>query len=151
MKNQNKLLKLEAMFDASPADPALEGAATDSECAEWLHHLRMLHAHGERVQQATPVIEDAQFNAFFAGIQDGMQESAPAGVFRRGWWAIASLSAAAVLVAFSAFWMMTEGPQPVNAEVEAASTEVEGATVECYDTEQGVPTVWVTLAEDDLL
>ena len=55
-----------------------------------------------------------------------------------------------LLVALAVFSVFT-GPEPVTAtEVEFVSTELEGATVEVYNSENGVTTFWLTPAKDDI-
>lgn len=155
MNEKRKLEKVAARFDgaATPPGEVERLIAADPECAAHLDMLRLLREGAEAARQA-PRIEDAQFPAFMAGIREGIAaaEAAPVRVpfWRRGFWQLASACTAALIAAFSLFWMVAEGPAPAAATVEDAWTEVEGATVDWYDSKTGVTTVWVTMHEEDL-
>ncbi|MCK5862945.1 MAG: hypothetical protein KAH38_10690 [Candidatus Hydrogenedentes bacterium] len=97
----------------------------------------------------TPEISDGQFGSFMAGIHEGIEKPAPRHV--KTIWATASLTTAALVVVVS-LWVIFSSPNdPVQAtEVESAHTELDGAAVNCYDTPQGMTTVWVTMPENDL-
>ncbi len=95
-----------------------------------------------------PEINDAQFGAFMRGIQEGIETPAP-GLSRL--WAMASLAAAALVLLLSVFAYFGTGSEPVRAsEVESVYTDLDGVTVNYYDTPQGVSTVQVTMPENDL-
>lgn len=93
-------------------------------------------------------IADGQFGAFMEGICEGIE---PAG---RGWgrfWAAASVSAAALIAAVSAFVVVSDEPQKVDATVvESCTTDLEGATVRTYEDEAGDTTIAVTMSKDDI-
>ena len=93
-------------------------------------------------------IQDPQFPAFFDGIREAI------GTPRRrrgGLWALASGSAAALIAAMSIVVMFGSGHAPVDATViESCSTDLEGASITTSDSKNGVPTVWITVTQDDV-
>ena len=94
-----------------------------------------------------PVLSDNQFPAFMEGIQAEVSRSR-----RRpgGMWALMSLSAAALVIAIATFSIFT-GPGPVKAnEVESVSTQLNDATVRWDNSDDGVTTIWISIAEDDV-
>ena len=106
----------------------------------------------EGAQQAvarTPEISEGQFGAFMAGIRDSIEQPAPS--HARGMWATVSFAAAALVVVLSLLVIFNRPAEPVQAtEVESAVTELDGVSVDCYDSPQGTTTVWVTMPENDL-
>ena len=106
----------------------------------------------EGAQQAaaqTPEISDGQMGAFLAGIREGIEQPAPR--HAKGMWATASLVAAALVLVLSLLVIFHQPNKPVQAtEVESAHTELDGVSVNCYDSPQGTTTVWVTMPESDL-
>ena len=92
-------------------------------------------------------IRDAQLPAFIHGIREGIQT--PPGGYRRVW-ALLSLSTAALLVALSAFLVFTWHKDETASVVEAASTQIQGATVSSYSQEDGSAVVWVRIPRRDL-
>lgn len=93
-------------------------------------------------------IGDGQFAAFMAGVRDGVQ------VRQRGWgrfWAFASVAAAALIAAASAFVIISDEPQTVDATVvESCTTDLQGATVSTYEDDGGDTTIAVTMSKDDI-
>ncbi|MCC6694265.1 MAG: hypothetical protein IT365_01415 [Candidatus Hydrogenedentes bacterium] len=127
--------------DATPAVPNAEAAAYEAA----IRQLREGAKHALR----RPEIADAQFPSFMEGIRESIE--APRR-HHRGFWAVLSLSTAALLVALSAFLVFSSGPdKAVTTQVEAATTEIPGATVEKYTNEDGTAVVWVSTAQRDLL
>jgi anti-sigma factor RsiW len=93
-------------------------------------------------------IGDSQFPAFMAGVREGLQPP------QRGWgrfWAVASLTAAALIAAVSTFIIISDQPQTVDATVvESVTTDIEGATVQTYEDAEGDTTIAVTMSKDDI-
>lgn len=116
-----------------------------------------LRAHAESLQEMRNgahalanrrAIEDAQFPAFYEGIRSRLDRPA-----RRytGLWALASLTAAALVVALSLFTIFAGDPADVSAtEIINVSTEIEGAKIDTSETDNAA-SVWVTLPEGDIL
>jgi anti-sigma factor RsiW len=128
-------------------DAAERLMATRPECAAYAEELRQIHAGIAAVIQRES-IGDGQFNAFMAGIQEGIETPAPG---YRGRWAALSFGAAALVMAL-AVWSMLPGDQSqVKAtEVEYVDTELDDATVNWYNSEDGVPTIQLYIPEDDI-
>ena len=157
MRNEKWQKQIEAWFDGETrhAGDARRLIAEHPECAAYYEQLKALRsAGGERDEP--PVIADAQFPAFMAGIHDEIGQRAASGRgFRTPTWlTMASVAAAALVVVFAVFLVFTAftgGTAPVSAnEVEHVSTELEGATVEWYDDEHGDTTLWISVSEDDV-
>jgi len=67
------------------------------------------------------------------------------------WWALASLATASFLISLSVFYIFWGDPATVRAtDVEEISTELDGATTDWYDNEDGMTTIWVHYSGDDL-
>ncbi|MCC6487820.1 MAG: hypothetical protein IT364_10005 [Candidatus Hydrogenedentes bacterium] len=127
--------------DVQPMAPSAEALAYEAS-------LRQLR-EGAKLAAYRPEIADAQFPSFMEGIRESIE--APRR-HHRGFWAVLSLSTAALLVALSAFLVFGGGPdKSVTTQVEAATTEIPGATVEKYTNEDGTAVVWVSTAQRDLL
>lgn len=95
-----------------------------------------------------PVLSDAQFSAFMAGIRTGIEAPRHR---TGGIWALMSLAAAALVIAVATFSIFT-GPTPLEAtQVESVSTEIDNATVRVEQPEGGVTTIWVNINQDDIL
>lgn len=142
--------RIAADFDGEMPLSEAERAAllSDAELAAYAEALPAMHA-GAQVARVTPRIEDAQMGAFMAGIQQGLATPSPAP--HRGVWAAVSLTAAAMVIAVSAFVVFDGGPQPVQAnEVESISTDLEGARLDVYDSDEGITTIWIVNSGDDL-
>ena len=116
-------------------------------CAGRLSELRVLRAAGTAAVRHEAIV-DGQFPAFMAGVREGLDSR------RRGWgrfWALASLTAAALIAAISTFIVISDEPKKVHATVvESCTTELEGATVSTYEDEQGDTTIAVTMSKDDI-
>lgn len=126
----------------------------DAQSAAYESGLRLLREGAQQVNRRVE-IADAQFPTFLDGIREGVER--PARRFG-GFWAIVSLSTAALLVAFSAFLLFTTGDQApptvveaVTNEVETVSTEINGATVDSYTDGEGTTVLWVSTGKRDLL
>ena len=93
-------------------------------------------------------ISDSQFPAFVSGIYERVE---PAPKTHRGRWALASLTAAALIVAVSAFLVVRgETPNATATVIENATTEIEGASVHWTSSEDGDATVWVDVADGEV-
>lgn len=119
-------------------------------CTECAHHrdsvLQMRSAIGA-LTAGTPHVSDEQFRSFMNGIQDGMHTNRRS---PRGFWALMSLTAAALVIAVATFSLFT-GPGPVKAnEVESVSTQLDNATVHWDNSDDGVTTIWISISEDDV-
>jgi len=137
---------IERWFDGESADPEPIKRHV-AECASCSAHLAQLETVRKGVSALSrhEEIRDAQLPAFMTGIREGVERP----VRWRGVWAFVSIAAAALIVAASVLFIITNGPRTVNA-VESCSTELEGATVSSYASGNGVTTVWVNLAPDDI-
>lgn len=139
---------VEALVDgearnAGAVEAHLTGCAT---CEAHRTHLLQLRA---AMRGAAPVLSDQQFSVFMDGIRTELSQSPPRG---RGFWALTSLAAAALVIAVATFSIFNGSvPAPVRANgVESVSTEIDGATVGWTDSGGGVTTIWITTSEDDL-
>ena len=152
MDNCRRIRELERCFDgeADQTDELMRHVDACSACAAHLEELRRFR-NGVGAVRSRQEIRDPQFPAFMDGIRERIEP-----VRRRhgGIWALVSVTAAALIVAISAFLVITDGAQEkveATVRVESCSTELEGASVTSYASESGVTTVWVTLAQDDIL
>ncbi len=103
---------------------------------------------GARQAAHAPEISDAQFPIFMAGLRDALERPEPR---HSGLWAMASLSAAALVLVLSILALFSRGAEPVRAtEIESAHTELDGVTVDLSNDASGLSTVWVTMPESDL-
>lgn len=99
--------------------------------------------------RAVPEIGDAQFRVFMDGVREGIAPQRRRQSSR--WWALASLATASFLISLSVFYIFWGDPATVRAtDVEEISTELDGATTDWYDNEDGVTTIWVHYSGDDL-
>lgn len=141
-------LDVERWFDdEQPANPKIESHL--SECTSCFDHIAFLTTCREAVNALpeTPSIEDAQMPAFLSGIAEEVHAPRRS---RTGMWAMASLSAAALIVAVSMMTITSEGPVPVSADsvIETFSTDIDGASAEVFYTDSHTPTVWLNAPED---
>ena len=139
---------VERWFDGetSDAEPVMAHVAACPVCAAHLAQLQTLR-RGVAALVTHEEIADAQFPAFVTGIRQGLERPP----YYRRFWTFASVTAAALIVAVSALLMFTGGSKTVDATVvESCSTEVAGATVTSYASENGVTTVRVEMSQDDL-
>jgi hypothetical protein len=146
-----KYKRIAAEFDGEIALSEAERDALlqDPERARYAEALPALRSGAQAAARVTPRIEDAQMGAFMAGIREGVAtpEHAP----HRGFWAAVSLTAAAMVIAVSTFIVLDGGPQAVQAnEVESISTDLEGARLDVYDSDEGITTIWIVNSGDDL-
>jgi len=143
--------RVEQWFDGESSEAA--GVERHvAECARCAARLETLRAVRQTVSTvaSSPEIRDAQLPAFLEGIRERLAVETPRHGNRR-LWALVSLSAAALVVAFSAFIVFGGKPARVDATVvESCTSEIQGATITTYDSEQGVTTVWLTVAGDDV-
>ncbi len=147
MFKRKKLKQIGALLDG---ETRYSGNATacldDVECRAHGAAIEAIR-RGAREAAHAPEISDGQFGAFMAGIREGVEqpEARPASL-----WAMASLSAAALVLVLSLLAIFSRGAEPVRAtEIESVHTELEGVTVE-FNNQQDVSTVWVTMTESDL-
>ncbi len=140
--------EVERFADGEASDtPTVEAhLATCAACSQ--HHATLLRFRTSLAAlPAAPVLSDEQFTAFMSGIETELSQKR-----RRpgGFWALMSLSAAALLIALATFSVFT-GPGPVRAnEVESVSTQIDGATVHWDNSDDGVTTIWISIGEDDV-
>lgn len=142
--------RLEAWFDGHlPADAVDE----TSLAPELKAHLKMLRAMrgGVEATQKPHEIADAQLSSFLAGIREEAQGE-PIAPRWPGLWAYASVAAAAVVVALSTLFIVAGPPGEVAAqsEVQSYSSEIEGATVDAYTSDDGTAVVWINAPEADV-
>ena len=139
--------RVEALHDGVADDAAKAHLVTCAACAAHLTALERIRA-GIQAVRRTECIEDAQFSAFMTGIRREIDETpAP----RRGFWAMASLSAAAMVIALTCWSVLRTGFEgPAMTEVEAMETELEGASLEWIPSDKdGVSTLWVNISKED--
>lgn len=143
---------LEAWFDGRlPAD-AIEEHALSPALKGHLALLRALRNGAQASAEAMPhAINDAQLPAFLAGIRE-QAEGEPAGLRWPSLWAYASVAAAAVVVALSTLFIVAGGPEEVKAqsEVQTYSSELEGATIDAYTSDNGTAVIWINAPEADV-
>jgi len=143
---------IERWFDNEHPEPDRVRKHTETcpACAQRLERLQGMRT-GVQAAAKQDEIAEPQFASFMQGIRDAIET--PKGR-HRGIWALASLTAAALIVAIAAFMVFTNGPSTVEATVvESCSSEIQGAVVESYSSENGVTTVWLKFPadEDDIL
>lgn len=145
--------RVERWFDGESREPdsVARHLAGCSACAAYVARLERFRA-GVRAVSVRPEVSASQMPAFLEGIRERIEAPRRR---RSGWWAVVSLTAAAMLVAVSLFALVTGGPDPVKAEhsvIESATTDVEGATVETKDSTEGNRAiVWVHVPRKDVL
>jgi anti-sigma factor RsiW len=142
--------QIEKWFDGEEAGKSGDIEKHLASCPHCTSYLRSLRTLRERVRLVSrrEEIQDAQFPAFMHGIRERL-EAPP----RRsaGMWAAVSLVTASIIVASATLLIMTGGPQSVKATVvESYSTDLEGATVDTYSTEDGTAVVWVNVTGKDI-
>jgi len=144
------MFKNKAEFEAEAHFDGEAAGVPGAEAQPYARHLAIMREGAREAARHQP-IADAQFSSFMAGIQEGIRAQEPSGYRWRTWASLLSLSTAALLIAFSAFWAFSPAQQPVNATVvESATTDLEDTVVDVYNSEYGVTTVWVNTAKDDL-
>ena len=141
--------RVERWFDGE-SEASAEAERHVRACAVCAAHLEGLESLREGVRTAATraTIGDAQMPAFLRGIRDAIERPSPR--HGRRAWVAATVSLAALIVASLAFTLLTGGPQGVRAvEVEHYATELEGATITTYASEDGAATVWVTMPDSE--
>lgn len=136
--------KVESWLDGEFHDAAAveRHLASCTACAADAAQLRVIR---ERIKRSTSkeTIAPAQLPAFLSGIRERIAQPEPR---RRGFWAWAPLTIAALIVALFAFSLLTGGPREALAtEIESVHTDLEGATVTSYFSKDGTATVKVTV------
>jgi hypothetical protein len=145
MFEKKRRMRQATAFDGETADPA---EATLSGNTGYLAELARIRRGVHVLTRATPEISDGQFDAFMAGIHQGITEPAP-GAYRL--WTSVSIAAAALIIVVALLSILYPSPEPVTANtVESVSTDLNGATVDWYDNKEGVTTVWVKTSGDDV-
>jgi len=140
---------IEAGFDGGPenAERAKALIAFHPKCAAYERRLLALRA-GVAAVARNESIGDDQFPAFMAGVREGIETPHPG---RRGFWAALSLVTAALVAATAMGYILMGGPDPVGAtEVEYVGTDLKDATVDWYNSSNGVVTIQVNMQGDDL-
>jgi len=150
MKNCRWEHRVEQWFDGMTAKPGgIEQHVTQcASCRAHLEGLETLRGAARGIAEHQH-IADAQFPVFMEGVRGGIE---PAAKRHGGLWALASMAAAAVIVAASAFVIFTNGPREVKAQtiVESYSSDLEAATITSYSSEDGTITVWLNIDEGDV-
>ena len=136
--------ELARRFDIEGVEDAIRAAETPAEKAYVAEMQRI--REGVRAVSEAPSISDVQFNAFMSGIRE--QIEAPQS--RRGVWALLSLSTAALLVALSVFVVFMSGHSTTESVVEAATTQLPGATVNSYATQNGTQVIRISTPSRDV-
>ncbi len=151
MSKMTKQLEYEIQrcFDNASADAELARILEAHPYARpYVDELKAMRAGAALLAGQAPAIQDTQMHAFLAGVREGV-EAAPQG--HRGLWAALSLTAAALIVSFSAFMVMAGQPRDVRATViDSAETEIENATVRWAVEDDGVATVWIEQVQEDI-
>jgi anti-sigma factor RsiW len=146
------MLEVERLCDGEHPNPESVRAHMAS-CASCAKHaetiLRMRSAASSTFKRAE--IAEPQFDAFLHSVRERV-EARPSRW--GGLWAVLSLTAAAMIVAVAAIIIFDKGPEKVEATVvESVSSDIRGAKVGTYSTDNGVTTVWLKIpaAKDDIL
>jgi anti-sigma factor RsiW len=140
MSTTQKLMEVERWLDEHPDAELPDVLAGDPACAAHAANMRTMRA-ALAASVSNERIEDAQLPAFMEGIRDGIERPSRG---HRGLWAFASVAAAALIVALCVHLVFMAPPSP-HAVVEAADTEVEGATANGYISDNGTAVVWVEM------
>ncbi len=151
MAKCGKIRELERVFDSGDGDLGALGehVALCQVCSSHLASLRVMReaAHAATAKEA---VSDMQFPAFMRGIHDRL-ESEQTRYMGPTHWAFASIATAALIVAVSLLVIFSGGPSEVSATaIESYSTDVEGATVTTYSSENGTATVWLNVPQGDM-
>ena len=148
MKSCTWFKRVEVFLDGESGDArAIEAHLAD--CTLCVAHRDSLLQWRAALHREAPVLTDAQFPAFMEGISAGIQQHQPR---TRGFWALTSLVTAALVIALATFSIFGGStPEPVRAnEVESATSEIDGATVQIGNSGGGVTTIWISITEDDV-
>jgi len=141
--------RVEMLFDGEGAghDSLEDLSARDPEASAYIGELESLR-EAARQAVASQEITDAQFPAFYEGVRAGIGARHGG---RRGLWAVASLTAAALIAAGSTFLVLSgETPDATATTVEEATTDIEGATVDLDYSEDGDATIYLEVPDGDL-
>jgi len=145
MKRQTWQERIEQFRDGELPDSEAEELAAMLEEPAHRDYDASLAAMSTAAQGAMPrgVIADEQLPAFVAGIREGIDIPRRG---HRGFWALASLSTAALIVSLSVFSViMLNSQDAVHSTVEAAASEIEGVEIDTsYMGEDGTAVVWVS-------
>jgi len=142
------ITEVEKWFDGESADPQEVERHVDQchACAAQLERLRLIRDGVEAVVERG-TIDDPQLPAFMAGIRDRIDRPMRR---RRGVWALASAAAAAIVMVAGFNVLMDRPPESLVTEVESFATELDGATVTTYLSDDGTATVWVSLPKEEV-
>ncbi len=145
MASEYQYGEVDSWLDGEGPMPA--GYESDPDLKMYAEAMRAVRASVR--DNALPEIGDAQFRVFMDGVREGM---APQPRLQRSrWWPLFSLAAASFLISLSVFYIFWGDPVAVRAtDVEEVSTELDGATMDWYDNDDGVTTIWVNYSGDDL-
>jgi len=137
---------LERWFDGESVEEDIRGHV--EACSSCAAHLKQLQALRDAAQGVPrDEIASAQFLAFMAGIREGVTAPEPV---RRPVWRLGWMAAAVLVLTFSLFWTVSGGPDAYEATVvESCSSDLEGATVSAYASDDGVMTVAVMVSVDE--
>lgn len=141
--------KVARWFDGEPVDENRVRTHLDAcgHCRSYLVDLERLHT-GAKQAAADIQMTEAQLDRFLHELEQGLHRKRPR---RVGLWAMASVAAAAIVVALSVLSIFSTGPKPIEATViEEAHTEIDGATTESFVSDDGTATIWVNVPEGDL-
>lgn len=143
MKTPGRLHGVAAAHDGESALASCPGDELETVYARELAWL----SKAIKEEMPRPDMSPAQREAFANALQDRLSRGATR---RSPFWAAASLMAAALVVAWSAFVLITGPPAPASATVvEDVKTEMEGVSVS-FTQEDGNATVWVRTEDGDL-
>jgi hypothetical protein len=150
MTTKITIQSLEAWFDGRLPAEAIQEETLPPELKAHLAMLRTLRSGAQAVQKPHE-IADAQLPTFLAGIREHAQGE-PVAPRWPGLWAYASVAAAAIVVALSTMFIIAGPPVEVAAqsEVQTYSSEIEGATVDAYTSDNGTAVVWINAPEADV-
>ncbi len=150
MSKKRDMQRLARGFDGEYPEAAdvAERVKADPALAQHYAALEALRS-GVKAVAKREVIQDAQFGAFMAGIREGIAAEP-----ERRWggrWAWASAFAAIILIVACLLVVMAGHPSAVRAtDVESATTDLKGATVEVYKSNGGkTATIWVNSTSGD--
>jgi hypothetical protein len=146
--------KVERWFDGELPDANGAVAQHVSECPVCTRYLTFLKRTRSAVETTTTpgAIGDAQFPAFWASVEDGLQGT-PARRRPRGVWAVASLAAASLISAValtSIYGTLGGGAPAVSAETEFIqfNSDLPGVEAVIVDS-NGTPTLMLDMGDYD--
>ena len=141
---------LEAWFDGQLPPEAIQEETLSPELKGHLAMLRALRGGAQAVPKPHE-IADAQLPLFLEGIRE-RAKGEPVAARWPGLWAYASFATAAVVIAMSTMFIVAGGPVEVAAqsEVQTYSSEIEGAEIDAYTSDNGTAVVWINAPEADV-